>query len=226
MKPGWRELIFIIMLGLVPLGAWAYINLPRKAAQKRMDNEHIDLVRMITQTNTSKDEAKASVTDAIQRLERLLGASMKHLIEDFEIGHATSDIRKLAVENKLQPGYQNLGGPYPLPGTKIFQAYSFKLIKIRGRYEDFRRFLQQLNGLGYRIWIPTALVRRAGNSRIAPKAGEVAEDLIEAELEVKILVPTETNNSKGKGNERGKQNTPTAPMADELRAAGPRTAIQ
>ncbi len=226
MKPGWRELIFIVMLGLVPLGAWAYINLPRDRAKARMNREYAELAKMISQTNAYKEGASLSVAEINQDIQRRLGASTKHLRRDFDIGRATSEVRQLAVQHHLQPGYQNKGGPYPLPGTKEFQAYSFKLVNIKGRYEDFRQFLQGLRGLGYRIWIPFARIQRATIRGVAPKPGETKEDLIEAELELKILVPTETNNSKGKGNERGKQQSLTAPVADELRSTGPRTTIQ
>ncbi len=226
MKPGWRELIFIVMLGMVPLGAWAYINLPRERAKKRMDSEHTELVRMISVTTGVKGPASRSVNKTNERLQRLLGASTKHLREDFDIARAKSDVRQLAVENNLQPGFIDRGGPHPLPGTKMFLAYTFKLVKIKGRYEDFKRFLERLPGQGYRIWIPNAMVSRSGGGGRVPKPGEVVEDIIEAELEIKILVPTETNNSKGKGNERGKQQPVSAPMADEFRSTGPRTSIE
>ncbi|MBT3279525.1 MAG: hypothetical protein HN909_04385 [Phycisphaerales bacterium] len=193
MKPGWREMIFIVMLGLVPLGAWAYIKLPREKAKKRMDNEFYELVQIHNNVNQQKENARNNVKKTRDDLIKRLGVSRDDLITPFVYRDAQAKIMQLAKKNHLSLGFekQNRGRPRALEGTYSFEAYTFKLTDIQGRFQDFFQFLRELGVSGYRVWIPSVVIERDAPRTSNPSEAGQGANLIKAHLQIRLLVPVE-----------------------------------
>ena len=151
MKLGLREIVFVALLMLIPLGAWWFIYRPNGVANSQMLRQ-IDAKRAKLQSLNKATGAIGDIKQEIASLEKGIDYLRAKLPSEKEIDKVLKEVWLLAEGNQLTTKsiralQKNANGAAPSPNSaSAALAYSEQPIdmQLEGSFRGYYTFLQSL----------------------------------------------------------------------------------